>query len=162
VLRRHLLPVMLLALAVIGASVPNEGRASDRPLLRVDGADGRSVGFDRAALAALGPVTVETSTPWTDGVRRFVGAPLGAVLAAAGVTGERLRAHALNDYSAEMPVADTLARGAVLVWEMDGQALSVRDKGPLWILFDFDDEPAVRTDAYLARSVWQLNRISVE
>lgn len=155
-------PMIIGALLLVGLLASGAAGAADRMLLTVASPDGRTVPFDRAALVTLGPVTVETSTPWTEGVHRFVGAPLGAVLEAAGVEGEMLRAHALNDYSAEMPVADTVARGAVLVWEMDGRALSIRDKGPLWILFDFDGDPAVRTDAYLSRSVWQLDRITVE
>ena len=158
----RLAPMIISALLCAGVFASGAAGATDRTLLTVASPDGRTVPFDRAALVALGPVTVETSTPWTEGVHRFVGAPLGAVLEAAGVEGEMLRAHALNDYSAEMPVADTVARGAVLVWEMDGRALSIRDKGPLWILFDFDGDPAVRTDAYLSRSVWQLDRITVE
>ncbi|MEQ8602203.1 MAG: molybdopterin-dependent oxidoreductase [Marivibrio sp.] len=158
-------PLVAFAVLIATALGPAPAAPADdgRPILSVDGAvtDGPVV-FDLAALTALGPVELSTSTPWTEGVRRFVGVPLAAVLDAAGAEGDSLRARALNDYASAMPIADAIGRGALLVWEMDGRRLSVRDKGPLWILFNFDGDPAVRTDAYLARSVWQLSRITVE
>jgi len=152
--------VAAMALAGPATATAAEG---DKPILTVDGAlAGGPVAFSREALADLGAVALETATPWTEGVRRFVGAPLAAVLDAAGARGDSLRAHALNDYSAAMPIADVVARDALLVWSMDDRILGVRDKGPLWLLFDFDGDASVRTDAYLARSVWQLTRITVE
>ena len=45
-------------------------------------------GFDLAALDALDPIAIETTTPWTEGVGRFEGARLGALAALEPDAGE--------------------------------------------------------------------------
>ena len=44
---------------------------------------------------------------------------------------------------------------------MDGAEMSSRQKGPLWILFPFDDRPEYRTEQAYSWSIWQLARIIV-
>jgi hypothetical protein len=43
----------------------------------------------------------------------------------------------------------------------DGKPMSVREKGPVWMLFPYDDVAAYRTEQTYARSIWQLNRIEI-
>jgi hypothetical protein len=118
--------------------------------------------FDRAALEAMATDELLTSTPWTKGVQRFRGFQLDTLLRAVGATGNQLRAIALNDYSSVMPIDDTVASGAFLAVRVNGEPMSVRDRGPLWIVFPYDSNPRLTTDAYLNRSVWQLKELVVE
>ena len=39
--------------------------------------------------------------------------------------------------------------------------MSLRDKGPLWIVYPFDSNPSYSTEVTYARSIWQLDRIEV-
>ena len=39
--------------------------------------------------------------------------------------------------------------------------MSVRDKGPVWVLYPFDAGAEYRTDLIYERSIWQLDRIDV-
>ncbi|MEC8574513.1 MAG: oxidoreductase, partial [Pseudomonadota bacterium] len=39
--------------------------------------------------------------------------------------------------------------------------MSLRDKGPLWIVYPFDSDPAYQTEAIYSRSIWQLEEITV-
>ncbi|MGG7566199.1 molybdopterin-dependent oxidoreductase [Rhodovulum sp. DZ06] len=135
-------------------------------LLVVSGAIGvANVGgkamFDRAMLEALGTESFTTRTNWTDGAVRFSGPPLQALMERLGVAGGVLMATAINDYMIEMPVADARAPGPILALEMDGAPMSVRDKGPIWIVYPYDADPAWRTEEIYARSVWQLDRLEI-
>ena len=40
--------------------------------------------------------------------------------------------------------------------------MSVREKGPLWIVYPYDSNIAFQTETIYARSIWQLDRISIE
>lgn len=117
--------------------------------------------FDRDMLAELGTQTIHTTTIWTEGEQTFTGVPLVALLRALEVEDGTLRAVAINDYAVEIPVSDAVEGGPILAWERNGRPMSVRDKGPLWIIYPFDDNPAYRTEVTYSRSIWQLDRITV-
>ena len=118
--------------------------------------------FDRATLDAMAVATLETSTPWTKGVQRFEGFPLATLLKTVGATGTSIKAIALNDYSAVLPIGDSVASGAFVVVRQDGKPLSVRDRGPLWIVFPYDSDSRLTTDAYLNRSVLQIKELMID
>ena len=44
----------------------------------------------------------------------------------------------------------------------NGEPMSIRDKGPLWIIYPFDDNPDYQTEVIYSRSIWQLDQIHVE
>lgn len=117
--------------------------------------------FDLDMLHALEQKTSTLETPWTDGKPTFAG-PLGrAVLDAVGATGTTMKVVALNDYSADVPVADFMDHDVILATSMDGKLMSVREKGPLFIIYPFADEPNLYTELYFNRSVWQIAKIEV-
>lgn len=118
--------------------------------------------FDIESLAAIGTKEVTTATPWTDGSVTFTGVPFSALMRSVGAEGHRVRITALNDYSAETDIAVLTEAGAILAFAADGVRLSVRDKGPLWVIFPFDADADLRTDAYWGVSVWQVATITVE
>lgn len=53
-------------------------------------------------------------------------------------------ATAIDDYKAEGPIADLTEKGAFLAFAADGRRLTVRDKGPLWLLYPFDARPDLK------------------
>lgn len=117
--------------------------------------------FDRAMLAGLAQRTTTTNTPWYPDQRAFSG-PLGqAILDAVGAEGSTIRVIALNDYSSDVPAADLRNHPVILATHADGQLLSVRDKGPLFLIYPFDETPDLFNEVYFGRSVWQINRIEV-
>ena len=121
---------------------------------------GGIVELDRGRLAVIGIAEIETSTIWTDeGKHRFKGVMLRDLVDFLSVKTRSLRLHALNDYAVEIPTSEVTDDAPILAYEMDGVVMSVRDKGPVWVLFPFDDGPQYRTDTTFSRSVWQLDRI---
>ncbi len=118
--------------------------------------------FDLDMLDALPQGRFEGETPWTKGSSVFTG-PLGsAVLAAVGASGSNMRVSALNDYSADIPVSDFRDHAVILATRHDGAPMPVRDKGPIWVLYPMDKEPALRTETIYTRSVWQVQTIEVQ
>jgi hypothetical protein len=50
----------------------------------------------------------------------------------------------------------------ILATKMDGHVLTIRDKGPLWIVYPRDAYKVLQDAKYDYRWVWQLNKIHVE
>lgn len=117
--------------------------------------------FDREMLLALPQRQTLTATPWHDGKVAFSG-PLGReLLAAVGARGETLRVVALNDYEVSLPVTDLQRYDVILAMTMNGEPLRVRDQGPLFVIYPFDEEPHLLNEEILMRSVWQVASIHV-
>ena len=118
--------------------------------------------FDREMLEALPQAKIITETPWYDEVSEFEG-PLGsAILEAVGASSsDNLRIIALNDYSAVVPASDFIEHGVILAMKLNGEVLRVRDKGPLFLVYPFDADPALKTEVYYNRSVWQIKAIEI-
>ncbi len=118
--------------------------------------------FDLHMLEALGTTSFTTTTIWTEGPQRFTGVSLHDLLSALDVTGGSIKAVAINEYSTEIPLEDAVPEGPIIAWARNGSLMSVRDKGPLWLVYPFDDHPEYRSEIIFARSIWQLSRIVVE
>lgn len=117
------------------------------------------VQLDLEMLEAIGTATIETSTIWTEGLQVFEGVSLAALVNELGITGTTLRATAINDYVIEVPLSDAVEGGPIIAYRINGKTLSVRDKGPLWIVYPYDSDADYRSEVIYARSIWQLDRI---
>ena len=151
----------------VTTSDPGASATALHPTLRIDGAirspDGASfIQLDSAALRALSQHTVTTRTPWHDGREQFSGPRLWDLLEPLRPAGKTLRLTALNDYSVNIPLSDLQRYQPVLAWQLNGKALSVRNKGPLFLIYPFDTYPELNNPLYYARSIWQVKTITVE
>ena len=124
--------------------------------------DGDSAVFDMAMLEALPRAEIKTETPWTEGMTTFTGFKLADLLALLGTDSTNLRAFALNDYEAEIPVEDAEKYGVVVAYRMNGALMPASDKGPFWIIYPFSDDADLRTETFYARSPWNLERLVAE
>ncbi len=124
--------------------------------------DKNTAEFDRDMLLSLGVFDMETVTPWTEGSDLYQGPMLSSILQAVGAMGETLKVSALNDYSAKMPLSDATDYDVMLAMDMNGEAMSIRDKGPLFIIYPFSDMPELNNEVIHNRSVWQIKSILVE
>jgi hypothetical protein len=117
--------------------------------------------FDMAMLEKLPQTSFTTRTPWYSQARKFTGPLLRDVLAAAGSQGSQLRALALNDYRVEIPADDAQRFDVIVARLLDDKPMPVRDKGPLFIIYPFDSQAALRNAVYFSRCAWQLHAIEV-
>lgn len=152
--------LLLGAASVLAVSVPGVRMAlANETVLTVTRADGSQAGFSMADLAALPQRTFETDTPWLEGAAKFSGPLLRDVLAQAGLASNDIKAVALNDYAVSIPFSDARDHDVIVASHLNGAEMSVRDKGPLWVMYPFSDSPALKTETNYSRCIWQLNRL---
>jgi hypothetical protein len=163
----------VLALVLWTAGFPPAARAttglpalSGPVVLTVTGLDpavfpGGVVEFDIARLRALGETRLQTSTIWTGSEHVFTGVLLKGLLDWLELTDGLVRAVALNDYSVDIPVSDAVEDGPIMAYAIDDVPMTVREKGPLWIVYPFDANPEYRSEVIYTRSIWQLVRFEV-
>ncbi len=123
---------------------------------------GAMAAFDMAMLERLPQSSFSTRTPWYAQARRFTGPLLRDVLAAAGGHGTQMRASALNGYRVDIPVDDAQRYDLLLARLLDDKPMTVRDKGPLFMIYPFDQHASLRNAVYFSRCAWQLNAIDLQ
>ena len=139
----------------------------EKPILTVTGnisvtnQDNTAV-FDRSMLESLGTFSIETGTPWYADKVKFEGVLLSKLMQSLGAKGDHIVVTALNDYSSDIPFTDITKYNVILATKQNGQYMSVRDKGPLFIVYPFDSDPELKHQTYYGRSVWQVSKITVK
>ena len=138
----------------------------DRVILTVSGKigifnGGAAARFDRAMLEELGTTQFTTTTPWYDGPVTFEGVRMGRLMEALRAQGDTLIARALNDYETRIPLRDVIDFDVLMAMKRNGEYMPVRDKGPLFLVYPFDSDPALRNQRYYGRCAWQLAQIDV-
>jgi hypothetical protein len=122
---------------------------------------GTEAHYDLPMLEALPQRSFLTRTPWYPQPRRFSGPLLRDVLARAGAQGTLLRLLALNDYRVDMPQDDAQRHDVIVAHLLDDKPMTVRERGPLLVMYPFDAQPELRSAVYYNRSAWQLHTIDV-
>lgn len=157
------LVVATMGVAVQAAPLPSP---SGKVILTIRGDISRpNVGdeahFDRAMLDRLPSRSIVTTTPWHPGPGRFEGPLFSALLDAVGANGSEVRVVALNGFEARIPVSDFKRYNVILAMRRNGEPMPIRDFGPLFVVYPFDQHSELKTEAIRFRSVWQVNRIFV-
>ncbi|OUS37569.1 hypothetical protein A9Q94_05725 [Rhodobacterales bacterium 56_14_T64] len=161
-----LLRVMVFAMtpAIVFAGTSN----LETPVLLVvevpdqDGGDGLIAQFTMDDLQALPAVSFETETIWFTGSQRFTGVPLAAVMQQVGITEGTIEASGSDDFSIELHMPTATAAGAIIAYQRNGSPMSVRKKGPLRVVYPFDDFPPLKRDLLFDNTIWHLVRIVVK
>lgn len=163
---------VLAALAMLGLSAM-PGLADTLPaptgavLLTVDGAiantnnDGTAQ-FDRMMLDAFTQHELSTKNPFETGIQTYNGPLLRDLLAAVAVSGNVLIAEALDGYSIEIPIGDADDYDVLLATKRNGKVMTVRDKGPIWVVYPVDRHDELTDEVYSGRSIWQLTKLTVQ
>ena len=124
--------------------------------------EGEVAQLDGKMLEALGTVKFKSQTPWYEHPIEFEGVPMQALMDYVGAQGTEVAVIAFNDYRSTVPMEDFARFETILAMKRDGQPMSLRDKGPLWLVYPYDSDPELDTDKYYSRSVWQIKRIDVQ
>ena len=98
---------------------------------------------------------------WTEGMQSFEGVSLHSLLDMLDVTSGTVIASAVNDYRIEIPIAEITPDAPIIAYMHNGEEMSVRDKGPLWIVYPYDSDSQYQSEVVFSRSIWQLNRIEI-
>lgn len=109
---------------------------------------------------SIGMSELETTTPWHKEKTRFSGVSGKKLSEYLKVTGSNVYAKALNDYEVVLPVSDLLIDGMILATRIDDIPLSVRTKGPIFLVYPFDQKPELKSEVIYGRSIWQLRALT--
>jgi hypothetical protein len=118
--------------------------------------------FDAAMLEALPQHSFTTRTPWYDKPVRFTGPLMADLLKAVQARGTVLEAVAINDYKVSIPMEDSRKFPLIVARLMNGEPMTVRDKGPLFVVYPFDSSRELRKLTFFERSIWQLKALEVK
>jgi hypothetical protein len=117
--------------------------------------DGRQLTLEE--IMALPLAGFATSTIWTDGVQQFEGVWLKDLVKHIEVEAGLLELSALNEYLVDFPVEDIADSQALVAYRHNGELMSARSRGPLWVVFPYDHGPEFRTEPTYVASIWQLD-----
>ena len=151
----------ILAVVLTIAVTSSRGVSQSQLPLEVVLVDGQSHVLSLSELDEMEQIEFATNSIWTDRKFLYSGVSLQKLLERLGAQGSGLRMIALNDYSIKFPIEDLEENAPIIATRIDGETMTVRDKGPYWVIFPFDGSPKYRTETHYARSVWQLQRIEV-
>ena len=124
--------------------------------------NGDKAEFDMPMIEALGSQSFTTKTPWYKDPVTFTGVPMSKLMETVGAKGTSLTVTALNDYATDVPVEDFKAHPVILAIKRDGNYMPVRDKGPLFIVYNYDSNAELQHQRFYSRSVWQVARMVVK
>lgn len=160
--------ILMLGVPLVGwASASEPLNLSNAPvLLTVSGNialenAGHEVQLDLATLEALPQYEFATNTPWTAEVNHYRGPLMRDLLSHLSADTDTVHVAALDGYEADIPVSDFEKYEVILALTKDGAAIPVRELGPLWILYPFDQDDALLSEKMRFRSVWQVMHINV-
>ncbi len=130
-------------------------------VITVDGQEQAVTALDMKMLESLPVETITTRTPWTKGDTEFTGVRMNVLMEYVGANDNDITLSALDEYSIDVTDPEYDAYPVILAYKVDGEYISVRELGPLWVMYPFDDYPDLDTSTNKARSVWQLTHIWV-
>lgn len=159
-LRRFFATLVLIGLAATAHAQQGEVILTVTGITAADGTRGTAT-YDLAMLQALPKTSFSTTTMWTQGVQNFDGVLLKDLLDLHGITTGIISATAINDYAVDIPIEDAVIGGPIIAYALNGADMSIRDKGPLWIVYPYDQNTNYQSEVVFSRSIWQLNRISI-
>lgn len=118
--------------------------------------------YDMAFLKSLPQHSFVSQTPWFKKPVTFTGPLLRDVLAAAKVKGSMVYAVAIDEYRAQIPFSDCLQYDMILAHQIDGETLTPKNKGPLFVVYPYDSKSELQSVRFYERSIWQLKSLRVE
>lgn len=150
------------AAAALVLAYVTPAQARDTILAVTGKVTGGEISLTLAEIEAMGTARIVTTTPWHDGRTTFEGVPMARFLEAVGASGTTAYVQALNDFSIDIPLSDLIRFDALLAFKSGGHYMELADKGPLFIVFPYDDVEEVRNALFYSRSVWQIHSIEIE
>ena len=148
------------------ASSPKLPAPAPVPVLVLRAHDGRSWRFTLDDLRRLPARHVRTALPASMGMAgasEWEGVALSELATIGGGAPRSLVLTALNAYAVRVPAQDLTRYDPLLAYRRDGQDLTVRNKGPLILIYPFDRFPVeLNTQTYINRTIWQVHEIVLD
>lgn len=119
--------------------------------------------IDYDAIMAFSFVEVFTDNEYIEAPAIFSGPLLRDVVASKSPAADATIAfEALDGYRVEIPMQDALDYRLILALTMNGERMSVREKGPMWLIYPLSDHPELSPAHYNPLQIWQINKIEIQ
>nr|WP_159063824.1 hypothetical protein [Thaumasiovibrio occultus] len=101
-----------------------------------------------------------TALPWTNGREIFSGVLFETLFEHYDLPlPETVGLIALNDYRTTISREDILKYQPIIAFQRNGEPMSVRNKGPFWVIFSLEIYPELDNINYHSKMIWQLTQI---
>jgi len=111
-------------------------------------------------LLALPQQQFVTHHSWSSEAESFSGPLLQDVLATTCDNTSKLKLTALNDYAIDMDFTEVKKYQPIVALSVNGKRLSVREKGPLWVMLPLDQHK-LNDKSLDGLMIWQLSDITI-
>lgn len=120
--------------------------------------------FTYADFSQLPISEYETSTVWTESVDRYAGVLLIDLLRHLGFDPAvgTVSVYAIDGYSAVINSNIISEQAPLLAFLRNDIPMSIRNQGPIWLIFPYDSDQKYRTETIYAMSVWQIRSLRVQ
>ena len=116
--------------------------------------------FSREQLLSLPQQEISTTLPWVDGESVYSGVTLLAVLESMDLpVSAQVTFVALNDYKVAVTKEDFYDYQPIIAIKQNGEFMSVRDKGPYWLIYPLSARPDIDNTDFHAKMIWQIRDI---
>lgn len=113
-----------------------------------------------ADLLALPQHQFTTHHSWSEQAETFSGPLLEDILKLACTHTAHISLSALNDYAIDLDFARAKSLKPIVAHTVNGKRLSIREKGPLWVMVPADDLKITPSDLD-EMLIWQLSKIII-
>jgi len=118
--------------------------------------------FDLQMLLAFKQHQINTKTPWTQGINKFEGPTINDLIAHVAGVGQVISATALNGYRIMIPTVDVTNYPVIVALKRNDEILSVRKKGPGWVIYPWAENKELQDNLYYTRAIWQLKYLEIK
>lgn len=110
----------------------------------------------------LEETTFSTQLPWIEGEAEFSGFTVSSLLSHLAIDDAfSVSFIALNDYAASVRVSDVHKYQPIVAYKVDDKKMTVRNKGPYWLVYNLSKYPEIDNAAYHSQMVWQIDEILI-
>lgn len=133
--------------------------ASQKDAILTINNQGNKTSFTLDQLLEHADQEIVTNTPWTEDDTSFVGISAQRLLKLIGREQADLKVVALNNYWSTIPFSDIEKYNPLFALKKDGKVMTVRDKGPVWVIYPLTDFDELNNEVLHSRMVWQVSQI---
>ena len=121
-----------------------------------------TVAMTRPAADEFGLTEIQTKlVSQGEDLHKVKGITVSGLIKRYDLVGVSLAIEALDGYSVDVPRSDIDSYPAVIGLEIDGKPISVRERGPAWLIYPVSGFKELDSPEFEARSVWQIKAIKV-
>ena len=154
---------LLLILSFVVLCFPINSNAEETILTisgKTDKTSTSSLEMTLSEFEAIDKSIIKTKTPWHKEKTTFSGVSGKALLEYLGAKATSVDAIALNDYKVSIPVSDLSGSGLIFATRKDDVPMSVREKGPIFVIYPFDANESLKNEVIYGRSIWQIKTLN--